>query len=84
MIRVQCYLCRKPPRLYRPVDLITLLGDREVDSLRRRLKCETCNDREFVEVEGVHLQAVEKQHAVVRHLLRIETHHRAVWEERRM
>jgi hypothetical protein len=84
MIRVRCYLCQMPPRLYWPNDMIQLVGDREVDSMRRRRKCERCGKRDYMEVEGVHLQASEKQGAVVRHLLRIETRRRPVWEDRRL
>ncbi|WP_185982803.1 hypothetical protein [Aureimonas mangrovi] len=76
MIRITCFLCRTPPRLYWLTDMIRLVGDREVDSMRQRLKCAKCGKRDYIEVEGVSLQASEKQGAVVRHLLRIETRHR--------
>lgn len=80
MIRVTCHYC-PAVRYYDPGDMRFLLGDVEIDSLRRRLKCEVCNKRDYMEVEGLVLSATEKVGLNLRRLRGVRLIRRPIWED---
>lgn len=80
IIRVRCNYCQSL-RHYAPADMLTLLGDVEVDSLRRRLRCEGCDRRDYVEVEMKALFPQERVGIIVRRLVRVRTIRRPVWRD---
>ncbi len=84
LIEVRCNFCRKGARLYHPADMRILVGDREVDLLRGRMTCEDCGRRDWTEVKAVWLEAVQKQDAFVRRLVRIHIQRRPEWGEEKL
>lgn len=80
VVRVTCNYCRQV-RHYLPQDMQTLLGDAEIDGLRRRLTCEDCGKRDYVEVEAKFVWDEEREHLFVRRLVRVKTIRRPVWRE---
>ncbi|WP_416355592.1 hypothetical protein ACLNGM_15240 [Aureimonas phyllosphaerae] len=80
VVEVACNFCRTT-RYYSPADMRVLLGNVEVDSLRRRLKCEDCGKRDYVEVIGKDLPAHEKNGKVLRKLTSIQVLRRPVWKD---
>ncbi|MER0237170.1 hypothetical protein ABRA89_03410 [Fulvimarina sp. MAC8] len=83
-VRVKCDYCRSATRFYHPDDLAILLGDVEVDQLRRRLKCERCGRRDYVEVDAPYLTGPEMRDLIVRRLVRVRTIRRPIWREERL
>ncbi|WP_148227600.1 hypothetical protein [Fulvimarina pelagi] len=81
IVRLRCNYCRTGPRFYRPEDLIVLVGDREVDRLRRRLTCEVCGRKDYVEIDSPLLTGQERQSVIVRRLVRVSTIRRPIWRE---
>ncbi len=80
VIRVTCNFCRQV-RYYDPGDMRLLLGDVEIDGLRRRLKCEECGRPDYMEVEGRNMAASEKEGKVLRRLHSIRIVRRPVWKD---
>jgi hypothetical protein len=78
IVRVRCNYCQSV-RHYVPEDVIKLIGDVEVDGLRRRLRCEGCGRRDYVEVEAIVLFPQERVGVVVRRLVKVRTIRRPVW-----
>lgn len=79
LVRLRCNYCRSGHRYYRPENLMTLLGDVEVDRLRGNLTCETCNRRDYIEIEAPILTAGERQGLVIRRLVKVRVIRRPVW-----
>jgi hypothetical protein len=80
LIQVRCNFCRSL-RYYAPRDMLALLGDIEIDRLRRRLRCEGCDHRSYVHIEIARLFPQEKVGLVVRRLVMVRTIRRPVWRD---
>lgn len=80
IVRVACSYCRSK-RYYDPESVARLVGDIDVNSLRRRMSCEGCGRRDYIDVDVFIPMAAERQELRVRRLKEIRIKKIPVWEE---
>ena len=79
LVRVRCTYCKRE-HCYLPGDLIEIFGDVEVDSLRRRMKCEGCSTGNL-DVRSFLPTGSEAVGLKIRRLVAIKIRHVPVWKE---
>lgn len=80
LVRVQCRLCRVIHN-YRPEDLQRLFGDLGINSIERRMRCEQCGRKDYMQVTLWFPTAEERRELAIRRLVRIETKRIPVWRD---
>lgn len=78
-IKVKCGVCFGPARHYYPADLIRLIGDVPILSLRREMRCEKCGHKEYLDIDVLSASAAER--ATVRRLVEVKVRKLPIWRE---
>lgn len=80
LLRCKCRYCQRTV-IYRPEDLIQIFGDRDVDSLMDRMKCEVNEDHGYLDVKCFSPTGSEAVGLKIRRLVRLEIKRVPVWKE---
>jgi hypothetical protein len=78
-VRIRCPACKKTHH-YFPTDLIAVVGDIDVDSLMRRMKC-GCGGSHFLDVSSISPTGSEAVGMKIRRLVAIKVQRVPVWRE---
>lgn len=79
-LRAQCSLCRVK-RVYRPIDLVKLVGDIGMLEIERRIRCEKCREKRFMDVSFWYPTGAERAGLKIRRLVGIRTVRKAIWRD---
>lgn len=80
-VKVKCGLCHGAARYYYPADLVRLLGDVPVLSLRDVMRCEKCGRRQYLDIDVLSASAAERATFRVRRLVEVKVKKLPVWRE---
>lgn len=79
-LRAQCGLCCVK-RVYRPIDLVELVGDIAMLEIEHRIRCEKCREKRFMHVSFWCPTGAERAGLKVRRLVGIRTIRKAIWRD---
>ncbi len=79
-VRVSCSYCKRAHN-YRPEDLIQIFGDVDVDSLMRRMICESGREHGRLDVSSFSPSGQAAVGLKIRRLVRLEIKRVPVWRE---
>lgn len=80
LVRVRCTYCKRT-HVYRPLDLIRIFGDVDVDSLMGRMRCENGRDHGMLDVKTFNPTGAEAVGLRVRRLVALKMVELPVWRE---
>jgi hypothetical protein len=80
LAKVQCQWCNTIKYFY-PRDLMTLLGDAEVEEVERAMRCQQCKRGDYMVAEFKHMSAGERQGIRVRRLAKIKMVRKVIWAD---
>jgi hypothetical protein len=80
LVRVRCGHCIIR-RVYDPGDLKQLVGDVDIDGLRRQMRCEKCGKRDYMDVEFWSPMGPEWEGLIVRRLVGTRMIRKVIWRD---
>lgn len=79
-VRARCALCSLK-RIYAPLDLVQLVGDIALPQLERKIRCDKCGKREFMEVNFWSPAARELEGLIIRRVAGVRTVRKVIWRD---
>jgi hypothetical protein len=80
LVRARCGHCNIR-RVYDPGDLKQLVGDVDIDGLRRQMRCEKCGKRYYMDVEFWSPTGPEWEGLIVRRLVGTRMIRKVIWRD---
>lgn len=80
LVRIECQWC-SITRFYRPDDLIQLMGNRTLDRIAWKMRCDRCKRQDYLNVSFFLPTAREMEGRTVRRLVRVQTIRWPIWRD---
>ncbi|OHV81590.1 hypothetical protein [Rhizobium sp. LCM 4573] len=82
-VKMSCCWC-KITRMYRPLDILKLVGDVHVLKLHRRFYCEKCGRKDYMAVEFKNVMGSEIAGMRIRELVEIRMVKKPIWRDTKL
>jgi len=79
-VRARCGLC-SIKRVYRPIDLVQLVGDVGMLDLERSIRCEKCQRKDYMQIEFWYPTGRERDGLKVRRVAGIRIIRKVIWRD---
>lgn len=79
-LRARCGLCTIR-RVYRPIDLVQLVGDVGILDIERSIRCEKCQQKDYMQIEFWYPTGRERDGLKVRRVAGIRMIRKVIWRD---